>query len=79
MRAAGARHREADRGAVYLDVGERQSGHSLRRNIHFRGPFVAVAMQVEDEGQLSGGRFERAFPSSSGIGGRQHGCRRQQQ
>src|ERR1039458_3768695 len=59
MQVAGTVDRKADRGAVHLDVGERQSGHC---------PFVAVAMQVDDEAQVSSGVLRMPSPIGPWIG-----------
>jgi hypothetical protein len=78
VRVAGTGKRNANRRAIHFKVGERQSGHSLRRKIHFRGPFTTVAMQVEDDAQFSSRPLQRALPYSRGIGGCQHGGGHQQ-
>jgi hypothetical protein len=79
MWVAAAGEGKADRGAIHLDVSERQSGHSLHRNIHFRQPLVAVAMQVDEEAHIAIGGLDRAFPHSGRIRGCEHGRGRRQQ
>ena len=62
MRVALAGHRETDRDAVYLNIGERQAGHMLHRDVHFTSPFISIAMQVEDKNKVSIGCSQGAFP-----------------